>query len=319
MTSEIELVDAAEPPARRRGQWLIRNGAELVHLVEQLYVNFLTLVLVLMLVGCGLSVTLGSLNSPGSPGLLTLLFAGVGAAFCAFGLWQPVRVYCWLRYRPVRQVTPAAVAAVALVLNSPDSASWWVALPLLWIVAVVGSTRLLAAGALVAGSAYLAGTSLAGQPLIEHGDTGILAAGIGLPVNAIVGRFASEVLARFVLRLHQLEQDLMVAEPAQPPIRVPNLAAPLRVQRSPVTTRQPAESRQPADRAAALHLTARQLEAVLLARDGLHQSEIAVCLGVSVRQVERLMHDARWRSGAQTLSQLVAMVVSARVAPGGGA
>lgn len=296
---------------------MTRNGAELVHLAEQLYVNFLTLVLVLMLVGCALSVTLGSINSPGSPGVLTLLFAGLGGAFCAFGLWRPGRVYCWLRHSPVRQATPAAVAAVALVINGPDSASWWVALPLLWIVAVVGSTRLLFAGALVAGGAYLAGTSLAGQPLIEHGDTGILAAGIGLPVNAIVGRFASEVFARFVLRLHQLERDLV--ERVEPPIPVANLAAPSPVQPPPVATGNPAEAGRRADRAAALNLTARQLEVVLLARDGLRQSEIAACLGISTRQVERLIGDAKRRSGAHTLSQLVAMLVSARVAPDGGA
>jgi DNA-binding CsgD family transcriptional regulator len=57
-------------------------------------------------------------------------------------------------------------------------------------------------------------------------------------------------------------------------------------------------------------LTVRQLEAVLLARDGLKQAEIAVSLGISPRQVERLLSEARARAGAATTSQLVAMVVT---------
>ena len=53
------------------------------------------------------------------------------------------------------------------------------------------------------------------------------------------------------------------------------------------------EPREPTTR-----LTARQLEALLLARDGLMQAEIASCMGISSRQVERLLHDARERVGA---------------------
>jgi len=62
-------------------------------------------------------------------------------------------------------------------------------------------------------------------------------------------------------------------------------------------------------------LTSRQLEVALLARDGLLEGEIAACLGISVRQVERLLHDARERSGAATTSELVALLVTGRLAP----
>ena len=315
MTIDLRPVPAAEPPTPREGYWLIRSGAELVHLSEQLYVRFIRLVLVLMLVGCGLSISFGSLSSQGSPGRpFTLLFAALGAVFSAVGLTRPGPVYCWLRYSRVRQLVPAAIAALIVAVNGPNSPSWWVALPLLWVVAVVSSTRIVFAGALVTAVAYIAGTLLGGKALIHDGDASTLAAAVGLPVNTMVGRFAAEVFARFVLRLHQLERQL--ADRIQPPIPVPNLAPPTPAEPALPATRPRAQPASGHDRPhVALRLTARQLEAALLARDGLRQSEIAICLGISPRQVERLLHDARQRAGAQTTSQLVAMLVAAQLAP----
>jgi LuxR family quorum sensing-dependent transcriptional regulator len=62
-------------------------------------------------------------------------------------------------------------------------------------------------------------------------------------------------------------------------------------------------------------LTARQLQVVLLAHDGLRQAEIAACLGISARQVERHLEQARKRAKAATTAQLVAMLVGGRLAP----
>ncbi len=62
-------------------------------------------------------------------------------------------------------------------------------------------------------------------------------------------------------------------------------------------------------------LTPRQLEAALLIRDGLNQAETAASLGISRRQVERLLAEARERAGAATTSQLVAMLVQAGLVP----
>lgn len=308
---------AVEVSSADAGGALICRGSELVHLVEQLYVHFLRLVLVVMLVGCGLSVSLGSQTSTGSPRLLTVLVAGLGAIFAVGGLASSSGVYCWLRYNRIHQVAPGAVAALVVAVNGPDSASWWVALPLLWIVAVVGSTRLGFGAALVTAGAYLGGTLLGGEPLVNGGDNGILAAAIGLPVNTMAGRYASEAFARFVLRLHQLERR--VTESGQLPLRIDNLAPapPAETRGRAASTRSadaPCESA--ADHArVALRLTARQLEVALLACDGLRQGEIAVCLGISPRQIERLMHDARERAGAETTSHLVAMLVLARLSP----
>jgi DNA-binding NarL/FixJ family response regulator len=57
-------------------------------------------------------------------------------------------------------------------------------------------------------------------------------------------------------------------------------------------------------------LTSRQLQAALLARDGLKQPEIASALSISSRQVQRLLSQARQRMGATCTTQLLAMLVT---------
>jgi DNA-binding CsgD family transcriptional regulator len=57
-------------------------------------------------------------------------------------------------------------------------------------------------------------------------------------------------------------------------------------------------------------LTPRQLQAALLACDGLKQPEIAIALGISPSQVARLLSQARKRMGAATTGHLVAMLVT---------
>jgi DNA-binding CsgD family transcriptional regulator len=118
------------------------------------------------------------------------------------------------------------------------------------------------------------------------------------------------VFARFVLNLHRLEQE-QHHEERLPPVRVENLAPrpPTRATRFTAPRR-----RLNGDTRASL-LTSRQLEVALLARDGLREGEIAACLGISVRQVERLLHDARERAGAATTSELVVLLVTGRLAP----
>ena len=221
MTTDLQPAATAQPPTPLLGSGVFRCGAEVVHLAEALYVHFLQFVLAVLLVGCGLAVTLGSQNSAGPPRPLTLALAALGAAFSIFGLARSRAVYRWLRYNPLHQITPAVIAAIALTINGPDSATWWEALPLLWIVAVVSSTRLTLAASLITTAGYLAGTLLGGESPIPQGDNGILSAAIGLPVNAMAGRYASEAFARFVLRLHRLERQITTPDR---PLAVPNLA-----------------------------------------------------------------------------------------------
>lgn len=154
-----------------------------------------------------------------------------------------------------------------MLCNGPDSPSWWVALPLLWVIAAVSSTTLSVTAATVTAGAFLAGTALGGQTLVHNGDAEILGAAVALPGNILVGRLVAEVFARFVLRLHQLERQ---AEALAPP-------RPVRVVASPgvpdhPTTPQPAPAGTQKRRRSLAHLTSRELEALLLVRDGLLQT-----------------------------------------------
>lgn len=58
-------------------------------------------------------------------------------------------------------------------------------------------------------------------------------------------------------------------------------------------------------------LTARQLETINLARQGLRQAEIAERLDVSSRQIYRILKEARAAVGAKTNHELVAKAISA--------
>jgi len=63
-------------------------------------------------------------------------------------------------------------------------------------------------------------------------------------------------------------------------------------------------------------LTSRQLQALLLASQGLRHLEIAECLSITVRQVNRLLTDARERNDCKNTRQLIALVRAAGIIPG---
>jgi len=282
-----------------------RAGAERVHLVEELYVRLVRVGFSILLAGCGLTLLFATLDHD-APHPATALFVCGAAIFGVAGLARPLRVYLLLRSRRSLQVAPGAFAALAVLLDGPDSACWWIALPLLWIVAAVSSMTLAIGAAVATSLAFLAGTVLGGQALVGPEDPGVLPAVVGLPVYTLVGRVLIDGFAGLVLERHRL---IAAAEPeASRPLKVPNLAP-----TPPATVR---ESRPPARRAArpASRLTARQLEVTLLLCDGLRQTEIAACLGISQRQVERLLGAARERVGATTTTQLVAMLAGGALA-----
>jgi DNA-binding CsgD family transcriptional regulator len=278
-----------------------------VHLAEEFYVRIIRVGFAIVLVGCGLTLWFATLEH-GSPGPTTALFVAGAALFAVAGLARPARVYLLLRSRRSLQVAPAALGAIAVLLDGPDSECWWIALPLLWIVATVSSTWLAVGAAAVTGLALLAGTILAGQALLGPQDTGVLPTAVGLPAYTLIGRVLVDGFAGLVLG----GRRLIVAEQQQMPclLKVPNLAASTAAS---TTHQAPPSAAQRTPRPAS-RLTARQLQVTLLLRDGLRQTEIAACLGISLRQVERLLGAARERVGATTTSELVAMLASGALA-----
>jgi DNA-binding CsgD family transcriptional regulator len=318
---------AARPgPAAGR---LISRAAELVVLAEELYLRLFVLALVFVLVSSLVSIWFAADSS--APLAVTLPFSVAAAAWAVTGLRFPRRLYGWLRYSEWRQVAPALLGAVAMVPTGPDSPLWWPALALVILVAAVSSLRLSLAAAVLSAAGYVAGTVIAGGAIIRGGQAGILAGAVGFVAYTLVGSFVCEAFARFVLGFERLErlERLEERQPAEghgdgEPRRVasvvlaqdasPRHAAPLS---APAAAPARAPTPGPAGHRAgsSLSLTPRQLEVALLVRDGLNQSETAASLGISRRQVERLLGEARARAGAATTSHLMAMLVACGDAP----
>ena len=309
MPLELQPVAAAAPVRPAVASPPALRGAELVHLAEELYVRLFAVASAMSIAGAGLGLCFAMLDR-GSPSPTTFAFAAAAAAFGVTGLTRPRALYRLLRARPALQLAPAALGAIAVLLDGPQSECWWAALPLLWVVCTLSSTRAAVAAAVATAAAFAAGTLLAGQALASSTDLGALPATFALPAYTLVGRVLVDGFAGLVLGRDRLARDAVRRRPA--PIRGPGFvsaAAPAGPGApAPVTTaRRPSR---PASR-----LTARQLEVALLLRDGLRQTEIAACLGISSRQVERLIAGARERVGAATTTQLVAMLAAGAIGP----
>ena len=183
-----------------------RRGAELVHLAEELYVRIFAVACVILLAGCALALGFATLDR-GTPATTTVLFVAAAAAFAVAGLARPHDVYLRLRSRDALQLTPAALGTLAVLFDGPESECWWIALPLLWIVATLSCTRLAFGAAAATAIAFVAGTILAGQALIGPGDLGIVPATVALPTYTLVSRVLIDGFARLVLTDHHLTHD----------------------------------------------------------------------------------------------------------------
>ena len=291
------------------GRFLIERGADLVHLAEDLGLRLFKLTLALVCIASVVMIPLGYSDSREHVGVLSYLFVAGALLAAAAALRNPRPLYRWLRYNRARALAPAALGAVLVLADAPYSPSWWIAMGLMFVVAAVSSASVTVAGSVLVAAAFVGGTLMRGSPLVPASDTGYLAEAVALVINPLVARAVAETFTRFILRLHQLERDL--ADAPQKPLRVDAVRdEPLRSVTASHAKRRGRHRRSPTTR-----LTARQLEAALLLRDGLRHGEIALCLDISPRQVERLVEQARGRVGAATTSELVAMLVDGRVAP----
>jgi DNA-binding CsgD family transcriptional regulator len=309
MRHDVDHAGGAVPSGHAPDQLSIRCGADLVHLVEGLYERLMALAL-LMLVAAGvLSVCFAELDASPADGALTFLIASSGVAGGIAALAWRRTLYRWLRYSAAHQLMPAAIGAVIVLVNGPSSPTWWIALALLFVVATVSSRRATLGAAIAIAASYLGGTTVRGVSLLADGDPGDLVRAAAIFGNALGACLIVEGFARFVLRLHRLRSEL-----SQPPARIKVKAT---VTHKADTQREPpaAVPRPRHKTVTASSLTARQLEVALLLRDGLRQAEIAACLDISPRQVERLAAQARERAGVTTTSHLVALLVQGRFAP----
>ena len=303
MPRDLQLTAPTAGDEREPHRLAVRRGAELVHLAEEFYVRIFAVACVILIAGCGLALWFATLDR-GVPRATTLLFVATAAVCAVAALARPRSSYRRLRSRRALQLSPAALGALAVLVDGPESECWWIALPLLWLVATLSSTGLTIGAAIVTAAAFVAGTVLGEQPLIGAGDLGVLPATIALPTYSLVGVILINAFVRLVLEGRHSPPE--TEQQPLPPRRVTNLATPRAARTAPSTALTTAPRWQPARS----RLTARQLEITLLLRDGLRQTEIADCLGITARQVERHIAAARQRVHASTTTHLVAMLAS---------
>jgi DNA-binding CsgD family transcriptional regulator len=141
------------------------------------------------------------------------------------------------------------------------------------------------------------------------------------PAVAILGLWIGYVAwtATFALAIdrmaaHVLLLNVMPAPPRPPPLRVGGGVA--ADEPPPATRAAPATADDGAAAGGALdRLTARQLQVVALLADGLRDRDVAACLSISVRQVERHVAHAIARLGVGSVYELVAVAVSDGMVP----
>ena len=119
----------------------VHVGADRVHLAEELYVRLVGVGFAILLAGCAVTLWFVDLEN-GLPRFTTSLFVGTAAILAITGLARTRREYRGLRARRSLQLAPAVPRALAVLLHGPDSQCWWIALPLLWIVAAAAQPGL---------------------------------------------------------------------------------------------------------------------------------------------------------------------------------
>lgn len=279
----------------------VRAAAELVELSERLYMTVWALGLRVALVGIGasaLSVAFkGTLVHQTRAGLfVTAMFVVILAA----ARW-PVPLYRHLRRAPRETVLfgLAAGAAQWWIGRGSDAVYVVIIVPLGLLGLVCGWRWLLPAAVLAAAGQVLSADRHSDMITVATVATSDLI--VPLAFAAIADR-----LAVFILRLNQSVQA------DRPPPRRVRATVESDPDKQPVEVHDDDASQVPR-----LRLTPRQLQAVLLASQGLRHVEIAACLGVTVRQVARLLSQARLRNGCATTGELIAIALAAGIVPAG--
>lgn len=300
-------------PATRRGPGeLVHCGAELVELSERFYRGvFIGAVIFVSLASAAslaLLPTRNSLPSTGPP--VTVAIAVLLIAIAPLAIWRAASLYRLLRRQPRLELVLLALAA-ALLAYPLRSELWWPACGLLMLLAVIAPLPRALMYCLAALLTNLASHVIAGD-LTEAPPVAMIGLWIGLVFWTATFGLITDRLAAAILRVN-------VPAPLQPsgPIRVaawtPDLAS--------------AESNGSQDQADATTanetpmtagtggLTARQLQVVALLADGLRYRDIAACLSISERQVQRHVSNAIARLGVGSTGELVALAVAEGMVP----
>jgi DNA-binding CsgD family transcriptional regulator len=321
----VVAVPRPAPPrvAQESGSDLVRSGAELVALSERFYGGvFLGAI---GFVGLAASAALALLPirkfPPGAPVAVAFLATALLVVAALLAGWRAQQLYCALRRWPQLQLGLVIVAAALVAFPEMSSALWWPSCAILMVLAVVVSLP----RTLVTCLAVL-GTNLAGHLVAaDLGDTSavnVIGLWIGYPLWILAVTMFTDRLASEVLRVNAAGPATAIGRqaPRRVPASGPEPDRPPAPHAAEVVVAPEGGDEEPAPAAApsavtTQRLTARQLQVVALLADGLRHREVAACLSISERQVQRHVADAVARLGLRSAYELAAIAVSEGIVP----
>ncbi|MGI9099901.1 MAG: helix-turn-helix transcriptional regulator [Solirubrobacteraceae bacterium] len=329
--------------AERSQPDLVRSGAELVALSERFYGGvFLGGVVFVGLAALAALVLLPLRARGPSDGALTpaIVVASLLVVASPVAVWRIGPLYRIIRRRRAAEVGLVLLAAL-LVAYPMRSELWWPSCAIVMLLAIVVPFRRALAYCLLVLAAGFASHAVGGD-LREMSAVAIVGLCIGYPFWSAAVAVSTDRLAAYLLRLNATRQRprpaprrvaAWTARPPGDPVRTVHdagaaanakpvaRASPTRLLPSadPTGTIDGGEDEPPAgggDGGAAIdRLTARQLQVVALLADGLRYREVAACLSISARQVQRHVAQAAARLGVNGAYELAAVAVSDGLVP----
>lgn len=311
------------PVTQRAHSELVHCGAELVELSERFYRGvFIGAVIFVSLASAAalaLLPTRNSLPSAGPPA--TVAIAVLLIALAPLAIWRAAPLYRLLRRQPRLELVLLALAA-ALLAYPLRSELWWPACGLLMLLAAIAPLRRALLYCLAALLTNLAAHIIAGD-LTEAPPVAIIGLWIGLVFWTATFGLITDRLATAILRVNvpaspEIAGTMRVAawSPSVPSNSSGDAQDPAPIEGAEedlVTVETDPQSPMTAGTGG---LTARQLQVVALLADGLRYRDIATCLSISERQVQRHVGNAIARIGVGSAGELVALAVAEGVVPG---
>lgn len=289
-------------------QLVFRRPAELVDVSERVYRDLFAVGLWLAVGFTALGLLDSLLQPPGS--LVRGVFvcgaclpAMVVAATCPAVLYRRVRRF------PGTLLVPAAVLGVGAFIVGPYNFQIFLSgAPILAAIGIAAPLRVVAAAGLIAAAGLAAPQIIEGRPAV--------AGALAVTVPPVMVWLIVDRVAGFALRLHRALGDAAAA--TSPPRGMPD--APTDPAYAPKPPRR-GDRRQRAlggprvVTTEGVRLTSRQLQVILLACEGLRHAEIGACLGIGPQQVRRHLHEARRRTGSNSVPQLIDWAFRSGLAP----
>ena len=309
--------DAARHPADLRGSVLAvgtetggpLRGPELVEVSEDYYGGvFLGAIVFVSLASIFALALMPTRNSaPSSLPPVTVVLAALIVVAAPFALRYAAPLYRLLRRRQRLELVIVAVAA-ALVAYPLRSELWWPSCGLLMLLAMLAPLPRALAYCFAVLLANLVAHVVAGD-LDETPAVAIIGLWIGLVFWTTMFGVITDRLASEALRSNMPDDEDAPAGPVrvQATVEVQQPAADVGGTSRPVPVVDPAR--------VANRLTARQLQVAVLIASGVRYRDIAACLSISERQVQRHVGDAIRRLRVKSAGELAAVIVNLGIVP----